>query len=295
MSESTMTRRDFLRTTAAAAVVGSAGMPFLGRQAVKKEAKVVLTRHRNVVDADWKLNKQIIDEMIDEAVTVLFDVKTPGDAWKKMVNPSDIVGIKTNVWRYLRTPQDLEQTMKSRLVAAGVQEKNIGIDDRGVLFNPVFTQATALINVRPMRAHNWSGVGGCLKNYIMFTQSPPDYHSDSCVNLGALWKLPHVHGKTRLNVLLMLTPQFHCTGPHHFDKEYTWLYKGMIVGTDPVAVDAVGLKIIEARRKEYFKEESPMRPPVTHIAAAERKHGIGVADLNKIEIVRLGWKEGALI
>jgi len=104
-----------------------------------------------------------------------------------------------------------------------------------------------------------------------------------------------VKGKTRLNVLVMLTPQFNCVGPHHFDKDSIWSYHGLLVGTDPVAVDAVGLSIIEAKRREYFKEESPMRPPPKHIRAAEQKHGIGVADMSRIEIVKLGWKAGMLV
>ena len=295
MSDSTMTRRDFLRTTAAAAVVGTAAMPIFAAQEKRKQAKVILIRNQGVVDNDWKVDTTIISQMLDEAIVNIFGTKNADEAWKKVVQPSDIVGIKTNVWRSLRTPRELEEYMKKRIMAVGVGESNISIDDRGILSNPVFAKATALINVRPMRAHNWSGVGGCLKNYIMFTPSPPDYHPDSCIDLGAIWKLPAVEGKTRLNILLMLTPQFHCQGPHHFDKEYTWLYKGMLVSTDPVAVDAVGLKIIEAQRSIYFKEPTPMRPPVKHIAAAEVKHGVGVANLKNIELVKLGWKEGLLI
>lgn len=295
MSDSTMTRRDFLRTTAAAAVVGTAAMPLLTAQDKGKKAKVILIRHQNVVADDWKVDSGIISQMLDEAMVNLFGVKTAEQAWKKVVKPADIVGIKTNVWRNLRTPLELEAHMKRQIMAIGVNESNISTDDRGVLSNPVFAKATALINVRPMRAHNWSGVGGCLKNYIMFTPSPPDYHPESCIDLGALWKLPAVEGKTRLNILLMLTPQFHCLGPHHFDKEFTWLYKGMLVSTDPVAVDAVGLKIIESQRSIHFKEPTPMRPPVTHIAAAEKKHGVGIANLDNIELVKLGWKEGLLI
>lgn len=295
MSESTMTRRDFLRTTSAAALVGTAGLSVLAGQRAEKKARVILIRHQSVIDKDGKVNPAIIEEMLDESMAKLFDVKSADKAWAQILKPSDVVGIKTNVWRYLRTPLELEGAMKTRILATGVQEKNIGIDDRGVLSNPIFAQATALINARPMRAHNWSGVGGCLKNYIMFTPNPPDYHTDSCIDLGALWKLPMVSGKTRLNILVMLTPQFHCLGPHHFDKEYTWPYKGMIVGIDPVAVDAVGLRIIEAQRSVYFKEETPMRPPVRHIKAAQEKHGIGIADPAKIDIVRLGWKEDSLI
>jgi hypothetical protein len=295
MSERIITRRDFLKKTGAAALVASAGLPLMAQKPEPYKSRVILIRHESVVDSDWKINQKIIDQMMDEAMVKLFDTKTADEAWKKIIKPTDIIGIKNNVWNYLPTPKELENNLKARIIGTGVPEKNISIDDRNILNNPVFKKSTALINARPMRAHSWCGMSGCLKNYIMFVPNPPDYHPDSCADLGALWKLPVVSGKTRLNVLVMLTPQFHCLSPHHFDKEYTWLYKGLLVGTDPVALDAVGLRIMEAKRKLYFKEEKPILPPVTHIAAADKKHGIGVSDLNKIELIKLGWKEGLLI
>ncbi len=66
-------------------------------------------------------------------------------------------------------------------------------------------------------------------------------------------------------------------------------------GTDSVALDAVGLRILEAKRRLYFEEDSPMRPPAKHIAAAEEKHGVGIADPAKIDLVRLGRDDGVLI
>lgn len=293
MKNRTMTRRDFLRAGSAAAIAVTAAVPLFGQEETR--AKVVLIRHRSVLDSGGTPDAGILADMLDRSVLPLFHATSSEEAWKGLVGPGDTVGIKTNVWGPLHTPRELEEAIRKRVVGAGVRGENVGIDDRGVLSNPIFQRATALINVRPMRAHAWAGVGGCLKNYIMFHPSPADYHPDSCVDLGALWKLPAVNGKTRLNILVMLTPQFHCLAPHHFDRQYTWAYRGLVVGTDPVAVDAVGLRIIEAKRRLHFKEETPMRPPAKHIAAAERKHGIGIADLNKIDIVRLGWKEDALL
>jgi hypothetical protein len=46
-----------------------------------------------------------------------------------------------------------------------------------------FVFITALINVRPVRTHWWSGIGGCIKNYIMFTENPASYHPDACSSL----------------------------------------------------------------------------------------------------------------
>ena len=295
MNNPIITRRDFLRTTGAAALVATAGLPLPGQEKRAPGATVVLVRHEKVLNAAGEVDPAVLEQMFDKAVVDLFEVDRPADAWKRIAGPSDTVGIKTNVWKYLRTPVVLENAMREHLLSAGVSGDRIGIDDRGVLGNPIFRNASVLINARPMRAHHWSGVGRLLKNYIMFTPEPPDYHPDSCIDLGALWKLPAVKGKTRLNVLVMLTPQFHCLGPHHFDREFTWRYNGLLVGTDPVAVDAVGLSIIEAQRRRYFKEDSPLRPPAKHIRAAQEKHGIGIADLRLIELRKIGWKEGILI
>lgn len=146
-----------------------------------------------------------------------------------------------------------------------------------------------------MRTHYWSGVGSLLKNYIMFTESPADYHPDSCADLAAIWKLPIVKDKTKLNILVMLTPLFHSVGAHGYSSEYVWDYKGLIVGVDPVACDAVGLKIIQAKRKIYFKEDKPLNPPAKHIELADTRHHLGTADMNKIELIKLGWQDDSLI
>ena len=54
-----------------------------------------------------------------------------------------------------------------------------------------------------------------------------------------VWTYPIVKGKTRLNILCALTPQFYGRGANFFDRRYVWPYKGLIIGTDPVAVDAI--------------------------------------------------------
>ena len=260
-----------------------------------RKTKVVLIRDPDVLDAKGRINAEVIQQMLDKAVSALFDKKDPVEAWKLLVKPEDIVGIKSNVWRPLPTPEELEQAIKKRVMDAGVPEKNIDITDRGVLESKIFRKATALINARPLRTHAWSGVGGCIKNYIMFVPKPSKYHGNSCEDLGAIWNLPMVKGKTRLNVLVMLQPLFYGAGAHHFDSTYTWQYKGLLVGTDPVALDAVGVRIFQAKRLAYFGKERPLKPPVHHIVFADTKHKVGTSDLRKIELVKLGWKEGALI
>jgi len=286
-----LTRRDFMKGTAYS-VLGTA----LGLSGSEKtKARVVLVRSKDVWLDDARINPAVIGDMLDEAVMMLFDRKDPVAAFQNMVKQNDVVGIKSNEWAYMPTPAELEQTMARRLVEAGVTADNIAVDYRGVLGNPLFRKASALINVRPLRTHYWSGIGGCIKNYIMFTPNPPDYHPDSCADLARLWSLPAVKGKTRLNVLSALTPLFHGRGPHHFDRRYVWKYNGIIVGSDPVAVDTVGLHLITAKRRAHFGNHRDLPTPPKHIMMADLRHGLGTSDINKIELVKLGWKADCLI
>ena len=146
-----------------------------------------------------------------------------------------------------------------------------------------------------MRFHHWSGVGSLIKNYIMFVPDPDNYHDNACARLATIWDNPLVKGKTRLNVLVMLTPQFHGVGPHSFNPRYVWPYYGLMVGVDPVAVDAAGLRIIQAKRNDFFGEDKPLSPPATHIALADTRYHLGTADQNKIELIKIGYEKDIFI
>jgi len=288
-----VTRRDFMRQGAVVMMGAAAGLSPI--PAKVKKSRVVLIRHADSIDTDFNFNEKIIQQMLDEAVAELFQKEDAVTAFKSIIKPGDIVGIKSNVWNYLPTPAELEKAIKRRVLDAGVKEENIAIDDREVRENPVFQKSTALINVRPMRTHSLAGMSGCMKNYITFSKNWPDNHPNNCANLGLLFNLPMVKGKTRLNVLSLLTPQFHGRGPHHFHRRYVWAYKGLLVGTDPVAVDAVALRVLMAKRKEQLGSNYRLSPIPRYIEIADKQHGLGNSDMNNIELVKLGWQEGILI
>ena len=295
MSGKVITRRDFLRGAAGTALAAAVGTAIPAAAKAEPKARVVLIRNADVLGRNGKLQEEIVQSMLDEAVEVLLDEKAPLSAWRKLVQPSDIVGIKSNVWWKLPTPRELERAIQRRVLDVGVPEKNIAVDDRGVLDNPVFQKSTALINVRPLRTHHWSGVGSCLKNYIMFVPEPSSYHEEGCSPLGKIWHSPAVKGKTRLNILGAFTPQFYGRGAHYFDRRYVWPYKGLIVGMDPVAVDAVGAHLLQVKRTAFFGEDRTLDVPPVHITAADKKYHLGVSELEKIQLVKLGWQQEVLI
>jgi hypothetical protein len=292
-----ITRRDFIRGTVYTTLATSMGLNLSSKKEVQAEGKVkvVLIRDEKVLDQQGRINPDILQNMLDQGVSSLLEEVNPLQAWKKLIKPSDIVGIKSNVWNPLPTPKELEDAILRRVLEVGVPKKNISIDDRGVLDNKVFLSSTALINARPLRTHHWSGIGGCIKNYIMFTSTPWLYHPDACASLASIWSKPVVKGKTRLNILSLIRTQFYGRGAHFFDRRFVSDYKGLLIGKDPVALDAVGARLLQLQRVAHFGEDRPLDTTPNHISVADEKYKLGVSDLRRIEIVKVGWMEGALI
>jgi hypothetical protein len=295
MKERIITRRDFLKAAAGTTVAATLGSGALTESRATETSRVVLVRNADVLDNQGKIQSKILQTMLDEAVKTLMETDGPSEAWQKLFKRSDVVGIKSNSWARMPTPRELEETIRRRILDLGVAEKDIDVDDRGVLNNPVFLRATALANVRPLRTHHWSGVGTCLKNYIQFVPNPSGYHDEGCSPLGKIWTYPIVRGKTRLNVLSALTPQFYGRGANFFDKRYLWPYKGLIVGTDPVAVDAMGAHLLQVKRVAFFGEDRALDVPPVHIMVADKTYHLGVSDLSRIQLTKLGWLDDVLI
>ena len=303
--EGGLTRRDFLRgVSIAAATVAATGLPAAvsraadvapaaaAASAAEKRARVVLIRDAAAVNADGTVNADVVAHMLDEAVAKLLGVNTAQAAWAQLLKPTDTVGIKSNVWTPIRTPEVVEQALRQRVIAAGVPEASVTVTDREA--RKLLTECTALINIRPARAHFWAGMGGCVKNYIMFSDNPSQYHPNACEDLAKVWDLFQVKKATRLNILLLLTPQFVCRGPHSIDARYVWPYKGLLMSTDPVAVDALGAHLLHLKRMAVFGEEQP-GTPTSHIGFADLKYGLGVSDLARIDLIKLGWPDDILL
>lgn len=295
--EKILTRRDFVRDTTYGTAGMALGLPVAAEMMKKspgRSVRVVLVRHKDVLDEGGNIDGPIIEKMLDDAVTTLFQIEDPDACWKEILKPDDVLGVKSNVYGRLPTPAPLEQAIKARAMKIGISEEDISIRDRNLLRDPVFMRATALINARPLRAHEWSGIGGCLKNYITF-DTPMDWHGDSCADLGGLWKLPVCQGKTRLNILVALTPLFHSIGPHRYAENAVWNYKGMLVSTDPVAVDTLGVKLLEEMRKAFYEIPPRGGTSTKHVGLADTRHGVGIANLDEIELIKIGWMEDILI
>ena len=127
MTKKLLTRRQIIKD-ATKAGIGSAlllNSPLNLFGQGESNTKVVLIRDENVLGSDNNPKPEILQKMLDKAVLNLTGVSDIKTAWKKIINPQDVVGIKSNEWGYLPTPPALENGIKKRVMEAGVSEKKI--------------------------------------------------------------------------------------------------------------------------------------------------------------------------
>jgi uncharacterized Fe-S center protein len=170
--------------------------------------------------------------------------------------------------------------------SAGYESSPTELGSIGSCYSRIVTEmATALINVPILREHSLAGVSGALKNNGAI-HNPNKYHANGCSPFVAdVNSHPAIRKKTRLNVCDALRVQVHA-GPGYKPK-WTREFNGILVSTDPVALDAVGLEETDRMRRaaglRTFREEG--RYP-EYLAAASQL-GLGVSERGGIDVVNL--------
>jgi uncharacterized protein (DUF362 family) len=150
----------------------------------------------------------------------------------------------------------------------------------------ILTKATAIVNVPILKDHNISGVTIAMKNHYGSISNPGDHHGNNCdPYIADLNSIPEIKDKTRLIICDAIYPLAE-GGPGN-RPSYRWRYCGIIASKDPVALDYVGWRIIEDRRKEIGLPELAAvgRPPKWIDTAA--RLGLGTNDPSKIDLVRI--------
>ncbi len=283
-----ITRRDFIRGTIGAAV----GTSIFGLKWPEAEAKtarsslVTIVRDKSAMDSSNNVDSAIVKKMLEQALTKATGQKDIKTGWLSLVKPTDMIGLVPT--DHLNpTHDEVVDAVRSSLMDAGIPGKMIKLAQGGP------KECTALIALPALKAHWLTGIGTVLKNYIMFSGSPSRYHKSDSAKLGEIWNLPFVKGKTKLVLVDALYPL--CDKGPQADPRYKWAYKGLIAGTDPVAVETVCLKIIEEKRKALRGEPWPLSPPPICVEAADKVYGLGTSRLEEIKIAHYGWDKDLLL
>jgi len=138
-----------------------------------------------------------------------------------------------------------------------------------------------------LKDHGTAGVTIAFKNHYGSFDNPGAHHGNNCdPYLADLYSLPAIREKTRLIVCEAIRPL--ANGGPGLNNQYLWDYNGILVATDPVAMDYQGWQIIEARRKEIgLPPLAQTGRPVRHLATAARM-GLGTNDPEKMRVIKIG-------
>lgn len=261
-----------------------------------------------------RVHPTLAGEMVEEALKVLARKDDPKAAWRAVLKPDDRIAIKFNHVGadILGTTVPFGVQLVDSLEAAGFARDQIMlIEAPGELYRvtrtrpPVFgwskpevsfgsgaeqlaawlDEVTAIINVPFIKTHNIAGMTGCLKNLShALIRRPGRYHANGCAPfIGDIVSLPQIRSKLRLHVVNALQAVF--DGGPEARLSTIWPHRGVIVGTDPVAVDSIGLGILNDQREAARLPaigDSLGRVAYLH-AAAEK--GLGTDDQDYITLL----------
>jgi len=265
-----------------------------------------------------------LEDALGKAVARATGEKGPVEGMRKLFRPSDVVGIKLNciAGKGLSPDPKLAGLLAQWLVAAGVPARNVVLWERtdrelskagytierggsGVrcfgtnddyektprewgpsasCFARVLVEEfTALINVGVLKDHGLSGVSVSLKNWYGAIHNPNKHHDDGCnPYIAHLAAFPLIRDKLRLTVIDAMAPQ--CHGGPARQPRWSWPYHAVLASTDPVAIDALGWSVIEARRKEVGLEALAKEKREPRYIAGAAKLGLGEAELARIRV-----------
>jgi uncharacterized protein (DUF362 family) len=148
-------------------------------------------------------------------------------------------------------------------------------------------ECDVVINLSILKDHGITGYTGALKNLFGAIHNPNKYH----LNIGNpfipdVWMLPGVKEKIRINICEAIDAQYH-GGPSYM-PQWIWPFNGIMLSEDPVALDFIGWRTLEEKRKKagYQSLEQENREPLYIFTAADSEHRLGNASLDRINVIK---------
>ena len=154
-------------------------------------------------------------------------------------------------------------------------------EDKSCFSNLVTKEITKLINIAVLKHNEDSGVTWATKNIALgVTTNKVRFHIDYCAkSIPEILAMPCLKDKMVLHIgeAAKISTVSVAGAQVAFDNR-------IFFSRDPVAMDRLGLDILEEKRKEHNLES--IRDIATHVATCARK-GLGTDDLKKIELREL--------
>jgi len=154
----------------------------------------------------------------------------------------------------------------------------------------IFTrECDKFINLAILKDHGLAGVTLTLKNLAYgLCDNNRRFHGPDCIGpfISEFCMLPMVRDKVVLHMIDGLEACYD-QGPRPRNPKVIYPQNTLWIGTDPVSLDAVGFRVINAKRRtEGIPPLEETGRPLDHISLAA-KLGLGIDDPEKIRVVKV--------
>ena len=168
----------------------------------------------------------------------------------------------------------------------GYAEKEFAVGEKTTRLSKILNEmSTAMINIPLMKDHGTAGITGALKNHYGTINNARDFHSNNATNPGIpeVNMLTEIRNKQKIIIVDALMGVY--SGGPRWDRRSMWPFGGILIGTDPVAIDTVLLTLINEKRI------SEGMPAITESHAKHIKIsgelGLGQSNLEEINLVKI--------
>ena len=285
----------------------------MGQLPVAARSKVVLARNPGAINERNQADSKETARLFDRALLAVTAQKTAAASWKALgLSPKDIVAIKINcnTWTIGLSPHpELVAALCSSLQtiipanqiivydndSAALKESNFvinrsgngvrytgtegdGFDATERLTKIVTNTATKIINLASLKCAEADLVASLLlKNHIgsLIPEDMPKCHNNPDFLAGVCAR-PSIKNKTILNIVSGLRGTYRRGVP--------WYWAGIIMGIDPLAVDATAIGVMNEKRA--LEKVDPLPIP-EYLKIAEKKYNLGTTDAAKIEQIKI--------
>jgi uncharacterized protein (DUF362 family) len=268
---------------------GTFGIAASAKSAGLGKSRVVIARDAMLRGSGPGVDSGRLLKLLDRAMQSFYNCDSAAEAWKRLVRPGQVVGLKVNclAGRGISTTVKLVEVITERLQQAGVKDivvwdrlnsdlesagfrsrpvqpaiRYVGNDSAGYeeelsaygsvgsLISKTLTRTCdAVVNLPVLKDHGITGVTLALKNLFGAIHNPNKYH----LNVGD----PYI---ADVNMLPPIRQKVRLTicdattaqyegGPSYM-PQWTWPFNGLLVAQDPVALDYTGWQLIEQKRSE---------------------------------------------
>jgi uncharacterized protein (DUF362 family) len=143
---------------------------------------------------------------------------------------------------------------------------------------------TSMINIPVPKTHGSATFTGALKNHYGTIDNPRDFHPNSCTNPGIpeVNTIPMIRNKQKLIICDAMMVAIE--GGPRWRRSFAKTYSAILVGTDPVAIDTIAVKMLDEKRAEEGMD--PIAQRVRHIPVSAEL-GLGTNNMDNIELLKI--------